>query len=133
MNSKTIRAAFSALFLGAAMLAGGAAMVSPAEAAVRAAVGKPLKEAQGLAAAGNYTAAMAKVNEAASVGGLTGEENRVIGQMKAYISSRSNQTGGKGKLSADYRAGRWSAVIADADSMRGELDANDMAAVATAY
>ena len=133
MNSNTFRAAFSALFLGATVLAGGAAMVSPAAAAVRAAVGKPLQEAQSLAAAGNYSAAMAKVNQAASVGGLTGEESRVIGQMKAYIASKSNQTSGKGKLSADYRAGRWSSVIADADAMRGELDANDMAAVATAY
>lgn len=133
MNANTFRAGFSALFLGAAVLAGGVMAVSPAEAAVRAAVGKPLQEAQSMAAAGNYSGAMAKVNQAASVGGLTGEESRIIGQMKAYISSKSNATGGKGKLSADYRAGRWSSVIADADSMRGELDANDMAAVATAY
>ncbi len=130
MNANAFRAAFSALFLGAAVLT---AAVSPADAAVRAAVGKPLQEAQSLAAAGNYPAAMAKINQAASVGGLTGEESRVIAQMKAYVSSKSNSTGGKGKLSADYRAGHWSAVIADADSMRGQLDANDMAAVATAY
>jgi len=133
MNANTFRAKFSALLLGAAVLAGGVMAVSTAEAAVRAAVGKPLQEAQSMAAAGNYTGAMAKVNQAASVGGLSGEESRVIAQMRAYVSSKSSATGGKGKLSADYRAGRWSAVIADADSMRGELDANDMAAVATAY
>jgi tetratricopeptide (TPR) repeat protein len=130
MNANTFRAALSVLLLGAAALA---AAISPADAAVRAAVGKPLQEAQSLAAAGNYPAAMAKINQAASVGGLTGEESHVIAQMKAYVSSKSNATGGKGKLSADYRAGHWSAVIADADSMRGQLDANDMAAVATAY
>jgi hypothetical protein len=133
MNANTLRAKFSALFLGAAVLTGGVMAVSSAEAAVRAAVGKPLQEAQSMAAAGNYSGAMAKVNQAASVSGLTAEEGRVVAQMKAYISSKSNQTGGKGKLSADYRAGRWSSVIADAESMRGELDANDMAAVATAY
>ena len=107
---------------------------APAEAAVRAAVGKPLQEAQSLAAAGNYRAAHGQ--------GQPGRKCRrtdaakraaVIAQMKAYISSKSNATGGKGKLSADYRAGHWSAVIADANSMRGQLDANDMAAVATAY
>jgi tetratricopeptide (TPR) repeat protein len=133
MNANTFRARVSALFLGAAVLTGGVMAASSADAAVRAAVGKPLQEAQSMAAAGNYSGAMAKVNQAASVGGLTAEEGRVVAQMKAYISSKSNQTGGKGKLSADYRAGRWSSVIADADSMRGELDANDMAAVATAY
>lgn len=130
MITTKFRAAVSALFLGAAVLA---ISISPADAAVRAAVGKPLQEAQSLAGAGNYTAAMAKVNQAAGVGGLSGEESRVIAQMRAYISSKSSATGGKGKLSADYRAGRWSSVIADADSMRGQLDANDMAAVATAY
>jgi hypothetical protein len=129
MNASTIRALFSALFLGAVVAAG---MSMPADAAVRAAVGKPLQEAQSLAAQGNYSAAMAKVNQAASVGGLTAEESRIIGQMKAYISSKSNATSGAGKLAADYRAGRWSAVIADANSM-GSLSGNDMAAVATAY
>ena len=37
---------------------------------------KPLQEAQSLAAAGNYRAAMAQVNEAEAVGGLTAEESR---------------------------------------------------------
>lgn len=133
MISKTLRAALSALFLSGAVAAGLAMSTAPVAAAVRASVGKPLQEAQSLAASGNYSAAMTKVNQAASVGGLTGEESRVVSQMKAYISSKMNANSGKGKLSADYRAGRWSAVIADADAMRGSLDANDMAAVATAY
>ncbi|HWA02958.1 MAG TPA: hypothetical protein VG819_05450 [Rhizomicrobium sp.] len=132
MKFTKLRARFSALVLGVAVAAGGALSVTPADAAVRPAVGKPLQEAQSLAAQGNYSAAMAKVNQAASVGGLTGEESRVIGQMKAYIAAKSSATSGAGKLAADYRAGRWSAVIADANSM-GSLSANDMAAVATAY
>jgi hypothetical protein len=129
MNAFNVRAVVSALFLGLAVVAG----TAPADAAVRPAVGKPLQEAQSLAASGNYSAAMAKVNQAEGVGGLTGEESRIISQMRAYISSKSSSSGGKGKLSNDYRSGRWSAVIADAQSMRGELDATDHAAVATAY
>jgi len=134
MNAFNFRAALSALVLGLAVVAGtGIVSTVPVQAAVRPAVGRPLQEAQSLAAGGNYSAAMAKVNQAESVGGLTAEENRVIGQMKSYISSKSSATGGKGKLANDYRAGRWAAVISDADSMRGQLDGNDMAAVATAY
>lgn len=134
MNANTIRAAFWALFLGMAMVAGaGMSGVSPAAAAVRPAVGKPLQEAQSLAAAGNYSAALAKVNQAAAVGGLTAEESRVVNQMRAYINSKSSATSGKGKFANDYRAGKWSAVIQDAESLRGQLDANDKAAVATAY
>ena len=56
----------------------------PRPAAVRAAVGKPLQEAQELAAAGNYKAAMAKVNEAEAVSGKTAEETKIIAQMKDY-------------------------------------------------
>ena len=134
MNLFKFRAVLSAFFVAGAVAFGTVAVsTAPAEAAVRPAVGKPLQEAQSLAASGNYSAAMAKVNQAAAVGGLTAEENHVIGQMKAYISSRSSSTSGKGKLAADYRAGHWGAVISDADAMRGQLDGNDMAAVATAY
>lgn len=134
MNAKSFRSRFAAVLLGmTAAVAVGAVTMTSAEAAVRAAVGKPLQEAQSLAAAGNYGAAMVKVNQAEGVGGLTGEESRVISQMKAYVSSRSSATGGKGKLANDYRSGRWGAVISDANAMHGELDATDMAAVATAY
>ncbi|MBV9694067.1 MAG: hypothetical protein JO261_10240, partial [Alphaproteobacteria bacterium] len=120
----------AALFLAAAGLALTASL--PAEAAVRAAVGRPLQEAQSLAASGNYSAAMSKVHQAEGVGGLSPEESHVIEQMRAYIESKSNATSGSGKLANDYRAGRWGAVIEDANSMKG-LGANDMAAVATAY
>lgn len=129
-----IRPRIAAFLLGASVLAiGGIATTLPADAGVRPAVGKPLQEAQSLAASGNYAGAMAKVHQAEAVGGLSSEESRTVDQMKAYISSRSGSTGGKGKLSNDYRAGRWGAVIADADEMHGQLDATDMAAVATAY
>ncbi|MEI9931680.1 MAG: hypothetical protein WDM89_14350 [Rhizomicrobium sp.] len=96
-------------------------------------VGKPLQAAQSLAASGNYSAAMAKVHEAENAGGLTAEENRIIAQMKAYIGAKQGGSGPKAKLSNDYRSGRWSAVISDAEELRGQLDATDMAAVATAY
>jgi hypothetical protein len=130
MNSNIFRSRVAALMLGVASVGALATvMATPAEAAIRAAVGKPLQEAQSLAAAGNYSAAMAKVNQAAGVGGLTAEESRDVAQMKAYIASK--QGGGGGKLANDYRAGRWSAVISDAGE--GNLSATDMAAVATAY
>jgi len=54
MNALNIRAAASALFLGLAVAAGtGAITTTSAVDAVRPAVGKPLQEAQSLAAAGN--------------------------------------------------------------------------------
>ena len=134
MNSRSFRSHFAAVMLGmASVAAAGAMTITPAAAAVRPAVGNPLREAQSLAGAGNYSAAMAKVHQAEGVSGLTGEENHIIAQMKAYITSKSSATGGKGKLANDYRAGHWGAVISDADEMRGQLDATDMAAVATAY
>ena len=134
MIAKKMRAGFWALFLGMAVVAGaGVSIVTPAAAAVRPAVGKPLQEAQSLAASGNYSAALAKVNQAAAVGGLSSEESRVVNQMRAYINSKFSATSGKGKLANDYRAGKWSAVVQDAESARSQLDANDKAAVATAY
>jgi tetratricopeptide (TPR) repeat protein len=132
MNSKFFRSRVAAVMLGMASVSSLALVTAtPVQAAVRAVVGKPLQEAQRLAGAGNYSAAMAKVNEAAGAGGLTPEESHVIAQMKAYISSKSGATSGGGKLANDYRAGRWSAVIADGNE--SGLNATDMAAVATAY
>jgi tetratricopeptide (TPR) repeat protein len=129
-----VRPRIAAFLLGMSVLAaGGIATTVPADAAVRSVVGKPLQEAQSMAAAGNTAGAMAKIHQAESVGGLTAEESRVIAQMKAYISGKSSATGGKGKLSADYRAERWGAVIADGEAMRGQLDETDKAAIATAY
>ena len=132
MNSKVLRSRFAGIMFGVASVTALAAIApTPAVAAVRAVVGKPLQAAQSLAASGNYSAAMAKVREAEGAGGLTAEESRVIAQMKAYISSKSGASSGGGKLANDYRSGRWAAVIADGNE--GGLGANDMAAVATAY
>jgi tetratricopeptide (TPR) repeat protein len=129
MPAKSLRfSRVAALLLGAALFAGSA------DAAVRPVVGKPLQEAQSMAASGNFSGAMAKVHQAEGAGGLTGEESRVISQMKAYIASRQGGgSGPKAKFSNDYRSGRWSAVVSDADDLRGQLDATEQAAVATAY
>ncbi len=99
MTANDFRAAFrtrtAAFFLGAAVIAGaGLSLTVPAEAAVRAVVGKPLQEAQSMAASGNYSGAMAKVHQAEGASGLTGEESRVISQMRAYIQAK--QGGGSG-------------------------------------
>jgi len=138
MTAHDFRAALrnrtAAFFLGVAVVAGTSLAVTlPAEAAVRAVVGKPLQEAQSMAASGNYSGAMSKVHQAEGASGLTPEENRVISQMRAYIQSKQGGGSGKAKFSNDYRSGHWGAVISDADEMHGQLDGNDMAAVATAY
>lgn len=128
------RSKMAAFLLGAACLT---LAISPADAAVRAVVGKPLQEAQSMAAAGNYSGAMAKIRQAEGAGGLTGEENSLISRMKAYVQSR--QSGGsdtpRGKFDNDYRNGRWSAVIADGESLRksGQLDGARLTAMAESY
>jgi hypothetical protein len=138
MLRNKLRAFATALILGSAAVAvAGITTIVPAEAALRPQVGKPLQEAKSLAAAGNYSAASAKVREAAAVPGLTGEERSVINQMQQYIAvkSGSGALGSKAKFANDYRAGRYSAVIADADEMRknGVLDSQSMRIVAQAY
>ena len=129
----SFRPRMAAFLLGAAVLSLSAV---PSAAAVRPVVGKPLQDAQSLAASGNYSGAMAKIHQAEGAGGLTAEESSVIARMKAYVQSRQSGGGSdspKGKFANDYRAGRWSSVIADADSLHGSLDATEQAAVATAY
>lgn len=138
MTAQNFRAALrskaAAFLIGATFVAGaGIALTAPADAAVRSSVGKPLQEAQSLAASGNYAAAMNKVHQAEGVGGLSAEENHVVSQMRAYIEAKQGGSGPKAKLSNDYRSGHWSAVISDGDELHGQLDGNDMAAVATAY
>ncbi len=142
MNALKVRAALTALFLGCAVAGAVCVSTVPADAAVRAVVGKPLNEAKNLAASGNYSAAMAKVHEAEGAAGLTGEERTIIGQMKEYIAVKSggagevnSAIGAKAKFAADFRAGKWGQVIADADMLRkyGALDGQSMAAIAGAY
>ena len=143
MIVKKLRAVAMALVLGtAAVAAAGALMVTPAEAAVRASVGKPLQAAQAAAAAGNYSAAMARVHEAEGVGGLTAEEQKIINQMKDYIAAKSGGSvgvqsaiGAQAKFDADYRAGRYREAINDADLLRkyGAMSGANMVIIAQAY
>jgi tetratricopeptide (TPR) repeat protein len=143
MIPKKLRAVATALLLGAVTaMAGGALTVTPAQAAVRAAVGKPLQAALAAAGAGNYSSAMARVNEAEAVGGLTAEEQQKIRQMRDYISVRSggsvgvsSAVGAQAKFDADYRAGRFREAINDADLLRryGALSGTNMVIIAQAY
>jgi hypothetical protein len=139
MTASKLRAAVTAILLGTAAvtvtaMAAQAATVSPR-------VGAALKEAQGLATAGNYKAAMAKINEAEGVPGKTADDTTVINQMKQYIGVKSGDAsiggaaGAKAKFANDYNAGKWRDVIADADTLRkyNALDTQSMLIVAQAY
>jgi hypothetical protein len=139
MIAKKLRAVATALVLGTAALA---VATMPADAALRAAVGKPLQEAQTLVGQGNYQAAMSKVRQAESVGGLTAEEQKTVKQMKDYVASRSGgsvgadtSTGAQAKFQADWNGRRYREVIADEDLLRktGGLDGNRMVVIAQAY
>jgi tetratricopeptide (TPR) repeat protein len=138
MFFRSVRAASLALALGTAAVAtAGIVFTTPAEAALRSVVGKPLSEAKSLAAAGNYSAALARVSAAEAVGGLTAEERAVISQMRQYIEikSGSGALGVKAKFANDYNAGRYRDVIADGEALRknGALDGNAMQVIAQAY
>lgn len=143
MFPKKLRAIAMALALGtAAVAAAGALTVTSAQAAVRPAVGKPLQAAQAAAAAGNYKQAMQFVNQAAAVSGLTAEEQKIIGQMREYISVKSGGTvgvdsavGAQAKFDNDYRSGRFRDAINDADLLRkyGALNSTNMVIIAQAY
>jgi len=138
MLSKTIRAAATVLALGSTALVAGSVMLSaPAEAAVRSAVGKPLNEAKSLASSGNYSAALARVNAAEAVGGLTPEERSVISAMRQYIEVKSGTgaLGVKAKFANDYNARRYREAIADGELLRkqGVLDGSSMQIIAQAY
>lgn len=139
MIAKNLRAAATALVVGMAALA--ASM--PADAAVRSAVGKPLQEAQALAASGNYAGAMSKVKAAEAVGGLSAEEAKIVKQMKDYITVKSggaagpvdSAVGAQAKFNADYRAGKYREVIADEEVLRkySVLNAESQVVIAQAY
>lgn len=141
MTVGNLRAVVTALLLGTATIGGAAVLTAlPADAAVRAAVGKPLQEAQALAAQHNWKAAMAKVDEAEAVPGKTAEESQVISQMKNYIAINSGDTstpaGAKAKFANDYAARRYKDVIGeDAEALRknGVLDGQSQQVIAQAY
>jgi hypothetical protein len=140
MTASKLRAVTTAFLLGTATLCGGAMILStPADAAVRASVGKPLQEAQKLAGEGNYKGAMAKVNEAEAVSGKSPEESKIINQMKDYLAVKSGDTstpaGAKAKFANDYNARKYKDVIDDSEALKknNALDAASMQIIAQAY
>jgi hypothetical protein len=143
MTAPKLHAALTAILLATASV-GAAAIVTaaPAQAqSVRAVVGKPLNEAKSLAAAKNWKAAMAKVNEAEAVSDKTAYESKIIAQMKQYIAVNSGDVsiGGavaaKAKFARDYNEKKYKDVIADGEILRkaGALDANSKQVIAQAY
>jgi len=70
-----------------------AALSFGASAAIRPEVGKPLQEALKLAAAHNYKTAMARLNAADKVANKSGEETKIISDVRAYLDFL---TGGPG-------------------------------------
>ena len=141
MTANKLRAVATAFLLTTATVAGGVMLSSlPAAAqSVRPVVGKPLQEAQALAAQKNYKAAMAKIAEAEAATGKTEAEIKIIGQMKEYIATASGDTstagGAKAKFANDYNAKNYKGVIADADALKklGALDTASMQVVAQSY
>jgi tetratricopeptide (TPR) repeat protein len=109
-------------------------------ATVRPQVGAALQAAIKAAASGNGSAAMAKIHEAESVGGLTGPEQQAIAQTKEYVAAKTGAgggvTGAKAKFANDYNAGHYSSVVGeDADALRkaGAMDGQSQLIVAQAY
>jgi tetratricopeptide (TPR) repeat protein len=139
MISRNFRAFAATLFLsGAAIALSSAAMVVPADAAARPAVGKLLQQAIDDAKSGSTGAANAKVQQAEAVGGLTPGDQQAIEQVKSFIAAKSGggATGSKAKFAVDYNAGRYAAVVGeDADALRkaGQYDGQSELIVAQAY
>jgi len=146
MNFPGLRSIALALLVTSGCVSIGApAIVSTAQAAgVRPQVGKPLQAAIALANKGNASAAMSAVRQAESVGGLTGSEQSAIAQTKQFIAAKTgNFAGGGGsataaraKFSADYNAGRYSAVTGeDVQLLKkyGAFNSDDQIIVAQAY
>jgi hypothetical protein len=140
MTASKLRAVTTAFLIGTATACSAALILSsPAAAAVSAKVGKPLQEAQQLAAKGEYKAAMAKVNEAEAVPGKSAEENKIINQMKDFIAVKSGDAstanGAKAKFANDYNARKYKDVIDDADALKkfNAFDGQSQQIVAQAY
>ena len=137
-----LRTALTAVLLGTTPLLSAMVFTAPAQGAtVSAHVGAALKAAQTLAAAGNYRAAMAKINEAEAAPGKTSDDSAVINQMKQYVGIKSGDAaiggvaGAKAKFANDYNAGRFRDVIASSDTLRkhNALDNHAMQIIAQAY
>lgn len=142
MRSKFLQVLGVSLLLGGAAALAGAPLTSTvAQAAgVRPQVGKALKDAISLANSGKGSAAMDKVHEAESVGGLTASERATIDQTRKYVAAKTGAGGGavgcKAKFANDYNAGRYKDVVgADADCLKksGGYDFSSQVIVAQAY
>jgi tetratricopeptide (TPR) repeat protein len=146
MHSSTLRGFALALLMATGSVSMAAVWLpTAAEAAgVRPQVGKPLQAAIALANKGNSSAALAQVRQAESVSGLTSSERQAIDQTKQFIAAKTgNFSGGGGsataaaaKFSADYNAGRYSAVTGeDVQLLKkyGAFTAQDQIIVAQAY
>ena len=141
--TNNLRALACALALSTAALGGATVLLcAPAQAAaVRPEIGTALTEAKNLAAAGNYKAAMAKINEAEAVSGKTSDESQIISQMKQYVGVKSGNAsiGGaaaaKKKFGDDYAAKNYAEVIAAGDTLKklGALDVSSEQVIAQAY
>ncbi len=138
MPASNLRAALTAIFLGTASMSL-AVMPAHAQTTVSARVGAALKEAQALAAAGNYKAAMGKINEADNAPGKTATDTTVINQMRNFVAVKSGDTstaaGARAKFANDYNAGKWRDVIGAADTLRkfNALGAQEQLIIAQAY
>lgn len=143
MIPKNLRAVATAFLVGTAAVAtAGILTATPAMAAVRSSVGKPLQAAIAAANSGNYSAAMSHVKEAESVGGLSAEEQKYVSQTRDFIAVKSGGTtgvnsaaGAQAKFNADYRARKYKDVIADADLLRkyNALTNQNMQIIAQSY
>jgi hypothetical protein len=122
MTVRKLRAALTAILLGTAM-AGALAPAATAQ-TVSHQVGTLLQEATALANAGNYRGAMAKVNEAESAPGKTGDDAAVIAKMKKFIAVKSGDAsvggsdGALAKFSNDYNGGKYRDAIADGETLK---------------
>ena len=138
MTASKMRAALTAILLGTATMTA-MALPAQAQATVSARVGAALKEAQALAGAGNYKAAMAKINEAENAPGKTSADNAIINQMRNFVAVKSGDTstpaGAKAKFANDYNARRWKDVIGAADTLRkhNALGPQEQLLIAQAY
>ena len=139
MTARKFGAALTAFFLGTAAIgAASLTLALPAQAAVSRAFGTAIKDAEALAAAGNYKAASAKVNDAAALA-KSPEENKILATMKDYIASKTGDTstaiGTQAKFASDFAAQKWRDVISDGEFLRkfGKLDANSMLVIAQSY
>ena len=108
---------------------------------VKATIAKPLKQALALAAAGEFKAALAKLDEANAVPHQTKTEIEAIAHTRVFIGVKAGDPsiGGtpaaKAKFANDWNAHRYQDVIADFDMLQkyDALDDNAKQIIAQAY